>query len=366
MVRSDRRRRPGQTNEEEPQPWTFGLAASTFMTWAGIAVILWLSFLVSSWQLALVKDQIFCKKKKAGGAPNPKCWLPSDPTTVPYTTIGIQREHTPGPVERARRAVRHAAEIAGGVATDATNVVEDLGTIAKAQLMEAAERKAQKGGQPAALRRRPVNPLAAIDLDGWRPFDTWSGPIGWPYNWADLSDLFYLKGWLGRTEISSWSLSRKALLFYFRSINSLITVPDYPGISRAFRFVATLLMPALLAISIIVQPIVSFFTAAYGSFSTGLGFSGFFWGCLLVLPIAVITTILQHISLIGYLFLGPFFGSGKDQFGINIRYQSRGKAGGYLRIMQVITFILLSIGLLAAVLPFAKTEYQDRQNTQNN
>ncbi len=362
-------------DDKKDKKWTGGKAGAAMYNWIVITCVVWLSFLISSWQLALIRDQVFCPKKGSKSPPAETCWLPSDKGTFPYTRPGsTHKGMSGGPIKTAERAL-HTLE---GVGEDTLDAAEDVGTIAAGWLFGAD--KGTSGGlpSPAQLSKLPSpivppprtrtkrgrgggrgrrqrggargNPFASIDLDGWRPFDMWRGPVGWPYSWADESSWFYLKGWLGRTLITSWAFPRKLLKGYLSSFNVLL---NNASLGRFFRFVVTLFSPIILSLCFIVQPFVTAFSTIYGAFSTGFGIWGFLWALWLVLPVTLVTTALQHVFLALYFVLGGFFGTGKHEFKLNASWYREGRQGGYLFIMQIVTGVLLTLGLLSALLPFA-------------
>ncbi len=351
MARSARRKQQTTTDNEQ-KAWSFASAANAFMMSVLAVTVMWALFALSSWQLALIRDQLTCVSSRPTGY----CWLPTNTAKPPYGT---------GPVPKRETIIGETEGIIG----DFFKVIRDIATILTANILGAPEKQSkkravapqsgggarrtvQRGGSPSVAK----NPLSGIDLDGWRPFDL--TVVGWPYSWANSSGWLYLKEWVGTMSVTSWSLSRKALLVYLKSFNSLIEVRNYPGISRLFRFIITLIMPAILALTILLQPIVTILTTLYGSFSTGLGITGLIWACLLALPMTVINVALQSVLLLGYYLVGPFFGTGKAEFGINVSSFREGGQGGYLGILQALTFIMLSIGLFSAVIPFLSADSQ--------
>ena len=366
-------------DDKKDKKWTGGKAGAAMYNWIVITCVVWLSFLISSWQLALIRDQVFCPKKGSKSPPAETCWLPSDKATYPYTRPGATHPGmSGGPIKAAKRAL-HTLE---GVGEDTLDAAEDIGTIAAGRLFGLGDKTSAGLPSPAQLSERPSpiihplrtsarrrakkatrrtkgrgqqggargNPFAAIDLDGWRPLDMWRGPVGWPYSWADDRSWFYMKGWLGRTLITSWTFPRKLLKGYLTTFNVLL---DNAALGRFFRFLITLFMPIILSICIVVQPFVTAFSTIYGAFTTGFGIWGFLWALWLVVPVTAVVTALQHASLMFYFLLGGFFGTGKHEFKLNASWYREGRQGGYLFIMQIITGVLLSLGVLSALLPFA-------------
>ena len=395
-------------NKKDTQ-WTSSDAGAAFAKWAIFAVVFICCFGISSWELALISDQLFCKRGKKGPkseqAKPDSCWLPSDLGYSPYSTGIPPGALGPSVVER----VEEAAEDVVDVGEAAFDIAKDVAIVATEAAVKAAEkfhkghvaqqvdiakrkkkvgggRRRQRGGAPPSLteiRRRPraprgmagkaaqppaadrkrprtgaaANPFARLELEGWRPFDLWGQP-GWPYNWAAWkndgaeTDWLYLKAWFGRSQAMAWASSRTILKGYLKSFNVLM---DNKTVGRLFRFIFTLLMPIIILLAMLLSPIVSALTTIYGAFFTGLGLPGVFWAFCFTIPSILVNVHIQPFMLLAYLLIGPLFGTGKMQFDRNFSWHHEGSTAGYLLILQSITFILLLIGLLTAVIPLAKS-----------
>ena len=278
-----------------------------------------LYFILGSWQLSFVIDQLKCKNKL------PNCLLPSNPYSVPYRPNTTKHADLMDIFERAKSAgenwsILELLKKVFGITPNATN-------------------KSMTGGNVSKRAKKINNFLTEVDIDGYKPFDIFNGPPSWPYSWADEPSNWetgYFSQWFGNMQINSWSSARGILYGYLSLFSSLTD-------NLFTRFILTWCMPVIISLSIVLQPLVSFISCLWGNFSAGIAP----WGVVFFfIPIITMATMVLHnIQMITYMTIGGIIGSGPTQVSKNLNLDT-GK--GYGRIMQAI----LAMGLIISLILF--------------
>ena len=283
-------------------------------------------FLLGSWCLAFVIDQLKCKNKE------PSCMLPGDPNSLPYR-----------PGENAQSSMSDIVETAKSAGENWT-ILELLKNIfgISPKKPRATIRGILK--RPKKQHKQVNNFLTAVDVDGWKPFDIFNGPPAWPYNWAgEESDcsMFDFSQWFGKMQIEAWAIPRGLLYGYLSLFSSLAD-------NVVSRFLLTLAMPIILSLAIFFQPIVSLISGIWANFSAGVP-----WGILFFfVPVfTVINMVLQHIQMVAYIIIGGVIGSGPDQVMTNLHIDIK---KGYRRIMQGVAATGLLITLILFIVDKTK------------
>lgn len=312
---------------------------------AGVAMMLLIPilgglwFAVGSWQLSLFIDQIKCHKGDVG------CLLPTDTNNFPYKN----------PQKKTKSGVQESAMAAVDAVVDITKLKlgQILGVRPKPKPKHSGggrrrKRYVQRGGQSGG--QGVDNILTSIDINGFRPFDIFNGPVQMPYSlayeeapWYEPSFLNFGK-WFGHMQITAWSTARMALSGYLAGIGALLSTKS-KGMNYWTRLLITVMMPLLLAIPLFIAPLVSFLSCIWGMFKGGYNYL-FAIIFFLVPCITIITMTLQHLALVAYFLIGGILGSGQKQIGQNF---SGSSSGGYLGILQT-GLLLLLIGLLVIVI----------------
>ena len=269
--------------------------------------ILMLWFAVGSWQLSLLLDQVKCHKGQLG------CLLPVNPNNFPYKDPAIK-------TKKSGAAILEAI----GTAT------VDRGELFLGKLFGVTPKK-QKGGSKtqhvvkrSGAQMQVNNLLTSIDVNGFRPFDIFNGPPQFPYSmaykkapWYEPSFLNFGK-WFAHMQITAWSTARMVLSTYLGTIGALMKTKN-DDLNDGIRLALTIAMPLIIGLALFAAPLVSFVSGIWGMFKGGYNYIFailfFFFPALTIL-----TTALQHFSLIAYFFiggLGAVGGSGAEQWATN-------------------------------------------------
>ena len=270
-------------------------------------------FIFGSWQLSLVIDQIKCKNKTPG------CLLPNDPNSIPY------RSKASGLMDIFKKA------------TSAGKNWTILEILKKIFSIIPTNKSPMRGGSNQTKNSNNVS--TKPDINRFRPFDISNGPVGWPYSWAEEPSEWqtgYFSQWFGEMQIKSWSASRGLLSGYLSIFNSLVD-------DILTRFLLTWMMPIIILLVLVFQPILSFCTCIWANLSAGI----IPWGIVFffVPIITIITTFIQHFQLMIYVITGGFKGSGLLQVAKNLNLDT---TKGYGRIIQAI----MALGLIITVILF--------------
>ena len=280
-------------------------------------------FILGSWQLSFVIDQLKCKNKE------PNCMLPSNPYNAPYRPNIGKSADLMEIFEKAKSAGKN------------WTIIEILKNIFGISPTKKSKGKIPMRGGNSEKNSNPThvtNFLTTIDIDGFRPFDIFNNPPGWPYSWAEEPSSWetgYFSEWFGKMQINTWSATRGILYGYLSLFNSLTE-------NIITRFLLTWWMPVIVSLALVFQPILSFCSCLWANFSAGIPWGIFFF----FIPIITsITTLLQHIQLVAYVIIGGIIGSGPSQVSKNLNLDL---SKGYGRIMQAI----LAFGLIITLVLF--------------
>lgn len=302
----------GTTKKESQSPaWVVALKVT-------FGILAW--FLLGSWGLALVIDQMNCTNNQSD------CMLPNDEDNIPYRS---------GP--RKHRI--------SGIIGLFLSIFKNMGILMIIKKIFGIEsqpvRSKNKKYKPPRKSFNVENFLTKVDVGGFKPFDSFNGPVGWPYSLADDDESTWESGyftqWFGEMQIESWAIPR-GFLSGFLSLFAPLTENIFT------RFILTFLMPIIMILILILQPFVSFCTSVYSNFSAGI----FPWGIFFfIVPIfTIMTGMLQNFETFWYLlFFGGKIGTGARQLAINLDLDMK---KGYGRIMQVI----LAVGLITSLVLF--------------
>ena len=269
--------------------------------------MLW--FYVGSWQLSLLLDQVKCHKGQLG------CLLPLNTNNFPYKDPTVKTKKSGAAViESSLTALGDMAELQLG---------EILGVTPKKQMgggrSKSRKLYKQRGGGPQV-----DNLLASIDVNGFRPFDIFNGPVQFPYSmayekapWYEPSFLNFGK-WFAHMQITAWSTARMALSSYLGTIGALMRTKNN-DLNDGARLVLTIAMPLIIGLALLAAPLVSLISCVWGMFKGGWNY--LFAIIFFFFPVlTILTTALQHFSLLAYFLiggLGAVGGSGAEQWVTN-------------------------------------------------
>ena len=304
LIRS-RAKKSGNTSGNSKSPnWVIVLIAT-------FGIIFY--FILGSWQLSFVIDQIKCKNKTPG------CLLPSDPDSIPYRSMAS------GLMDVFKKA------------TSAGKNWTVLEILKKIFSIIPKNKSPMRGGSNQTKISNNIS--TKPDINMFRPFDISNGPVGWPYSWAEEPSEWqtgYFSQWFGEMQIKSWSASRGLLSGYLSIFNSLVD-------NIVTRFLLTWMMPIIILLVLVFQPLISFCTCIWANLSAGI----IPWGIVFFfVPIfTIITTLVQHFQLMIYVITGGFKGSGLFQVAKNLNLDTK---KGYGRIIQAI----MALGLLITMILF--------------
>ena len=302
--------------------------------------ILMLWFYVGSWQLSLLLDQVKCHKGELG------CLLPMNTNNFPYKDPAVKSQ-------KSRAAVIESSLTALGDMTE-LQLGKILGVTPKPKKQGGGGRRnsrklyKQRGGGPQG-----DNLLTSIDVNGFRPFDIFNGPVQFPYSmayekapWYEPSFLNFGK-WFAHMQITAWSTARMVLSSYLGTIGALMKTKN-DSLNDGARIVLTIAMPLIIGLALLAAPLVSLVSCVWGLFKGGWNY--LFAIIFLFCPVlTILTTALQHFSLLAYFLiggLGAVGGSGAQQWATN-----KNIIGELLinKWVQAIIFIGLVVVLIIAL-----------------
>lgn len=286
-----------------------------------LSIVLYFSF--GSWLLSLVTDQNLCSNKIPG------CMLPSDPLGPPYSNIN------------SNAGLIKLLETAKSAAKNWT-ILEFFKTLLGIVPDKNNPEKPAKRNFRRYSNKKVSNFLTKINVEGFKPFDLFNTPAGWPYSWAheDSTEFtFNFSKWFGNMQITSWSTMR-GVFFGYLSLFESFTENYYT------RFILTWLMPIIVGIMVFFQPLISFLSCLWGNFN---GAHSILWGIIFtIFPIITSVTMgIQNASLAFYVLLAGFLGSGARQFTKNMSLDLK---IGYGRIIQAISILGFMTSLVLFVL----------------
>ena len=289
-----------------------------------------------SWELSLLIDQVKCHK----GIPG--CLLPTDAHNFPYQDPALKDK-------------KSGSQILGSGLTILSDMAElklgkILGITPKKQTGGARRKSQKKYKQRGGAKPLVNNLLTSIDVNGFRPFDMFNGPVQFPYSlaheqapWYEPSFLNFGK-WFGHMQITAWSTARMVLSGYFAGIGSLMKTKN-KQLNEWSRLGIALVMPIIIGIALVIAPFVSVISSIWGMFKGGYNY--LFAIIFLFFPVlTILTTVLQHFCLIAYIFiggLGAVGGSGSEQWAINKSIMGKLLANKWI---QFILFILMTVMLV--------------------
>ena len=299
--------------------------------------MLW--FVVGSWQLSLLLDQVKCHKGQLG------CLLPVNPNNFPYKDPAVKTKKSGAAIlEAIGIATVDSGELFIGKLFGVTPKKQTGGDRRKSRKLYK-----QRGGGAQSVN----NLLTSIDVNGYRPFDIFNGPVQFPYSmayekapWYEPSFLNFGK-WFAHMQITAWSTARMVLSSYLGTIGALMKTKN-DDLNDGVRLALTIAMPLIIGLALFAAPLVSFVSCIWGMFKGG-------WNYLFAIiffffpALTILTTALQHFSLIAYFLiggLGAVGGSGAEQWATN-----KSIIGSLLinKWIQFIIFIGLVVVLIIAL-----------------
>ena len=200
--------------------------------------ILMLWFYVGSWQLSLLVDQVKCHKGQLG------CLLPMNTNNFPYKDPAVKSQKSRAAViESSLTALGDMAELQLG---------EILGVTPKPKKQGGGgRRKSRKLYKQQGGGTQGGNLLTSIDVNGFRPFDIFNGPVQFPYSmayekapWYEPSFLNFGK-WFAHMQITAWSTARMVLSSYLGTIGALMKTKNNDlndGVGLSSRLLCHLLL----------------------------------------------------------------------------------------------------------------------------
>ena len=321
--------------------------------------MLW--FYVGSWQLSLLLDQVKCHKGQLG------CLLPMNTNNFPYKDPAVKPKKSGAAViESSLTALGDMAELQLGQILGVTPKKQMGGGRSKSRKLYK-----QRGGGPQV-----DNLLTSIDVNGFRPFDIFNGPPQFPYSmawekapWYEPSFLNFGK-WFAHMQITAWSTARMVLSSYLGTIGALMKTKN-DSLNDGVRIALTIAMPLIIGLALFAAPLVSLISCVWGMFKGGWNY--LFAIIFLFFPVlTILTTALQHFSLLAYFLIGGFSavgGSGSEQWAIN-----KGIVGSLLanKWVQAINFLAIVVVVIIVLVLKArqdgllgtKESFQTRQSSR--
>ena len=306
------------------------------MLWIFIGLLI---FTLSSAQISLIAQSVYCKPGEKGVCP-----YPGDPDAIPYK--GAQKQGKAAPMS----PLRALADVGIGVVANALMGMETpTGTKGTKVKMKGGARKVkpQRGGYN--LNGSKINDIRLQwGSEGWRPFDVRSGPVGWPYK-GNPTEPYGIEEWLAKTQITAWSIPRQWLQAVFTTLANFISMEGKIG--QASRFIITLFMQAILTILYLAAPFVAAIVTFWGGFVRNIfdgDLAGLVWGFFFTWAIILYNMLIQPMELLASFFVIPFTTDGVNW--IKLAGQSV-RDGGFREIILAISCLIYFIVVLTAFMP---------------
>ena len=201
--------------------------------------------------------------------------------------------------------------------------------------------------------------LEIINVEGFKPFNLFNGPVQFPYSWANEKSFLNFKSWYANMQITSWSMGRGILSGYLKIFRAFINTKS-KTVNYWTRLLMSMALPAILGLALATAPLVSLLTSIYGMFkgshSLICGIVFFF-----VPVFTIITMHFQMFQLLAYFLIGGLLGSGQEQVAQNFATYGH---GGYLGIIQTLG-VIICLGTLTilVVLLFAAAKQKKDKTT---